>query len=129
MDQFREANFFSRNFFRDENSSTESENHAESDDINGMDTFILTSLAPISLFFPCKEGRMSHHKGGHVHYNITFNIGVIRLKDYLNFKMLHALGLLHEHQRPDRDEYIIVDMAAAARYKSVPQQLKKACFH
>ena len=24
--------------------------------INGMDTFILTSLAPISLFFPCKEG-------------------------------------------------------------------------
>ena len=24
--------------------------------VNGMDTFILTSLAPISLFFPCKEG-------------------------------------------------------------------------
>ena len=24
--------------------------------INGMNTFIMTSLAPISLFFPCKEG-------------------------------------------------------------------------
>ena len=48
---------------------------------------------------------------------------------FFNFQMLHALGLLHEHQRPDRDDYIIVDMVAAARYKSLPQQLKKASFH
>ena len=43
--------------------------------------------------------------------------------------MLHALGVLHEHQRPDRDQYIHVDMEAAARYDPwLPKQLKKACF-
>ena len=29
------------------------------------------------------------------------------------FQILHALGLLHEHQRPDRDDYVKVDMNAA----------------
>ena len=30
----------------------------------------------------------------------------------LNFKILHTLGLLHEHQRPDREKHVHVDMAA-----------------
>ena len=42
--------------------------------------------------------------------------------------MLHALGLLHEHQRPDRDQYIDVDMAAAQRYQGVSGQLRKDRF-
>ena len=43
------------------------------------------------------------------------------------FKILHALGLFHEHQRPDRDQYIDVDMSAdIVRY--CYNDLKKACF-
>ena len=30
----------------------------------------------------------------------------------LNFKILHTLGLLHEHQRPDREDHIDIDMAS-----------------
>ena len=41
--------------------------------------------------------------------------------------MLHALGLLHEHQRPDRDRYIDVDMEAASDL-GFYDALKKACF-
>ena len=44
-----------------------------------------------------------------------------------NSKILHALGLLHEHQRPDRDCYIDVDMVAARKY-GFDNQLKKASF-
>ena len=42
-------------------------------------------------------------------------------------KILHALGLFHEHQRPDRDLYIDVDMAAA-NASGLYHHLKKACF-
>ena len=44
-----------------------------------------------------------------------------------SFKILHALGLLHEHQRPDRDQYIDVNMTAATYY-GLNSQLRKACF-
>ena len=43
------------------------------------------------------------------------------------FQILHALGLLHEHQRPDRDQYINVDMAAAAKTGAL-RQFQKAGF-
>lgn len=41
--------------------------------------------------------------------------------------MLHALGLLHEHQRPDRDKYINVDMASIIKTGAV-KQFQKAGF-
>ena len=41
--------------------------------------------------------------------------------------MLHALGLLHEHQRPDRDQYIDVNMTAATYY-GLSKQLEKDSF-
>ena len=47
---------------------------------------------------------------------------------YNNFQILHALGLLHEHQRPDRDNYIDIDMAAVARTGAL-KQFQKASFH
>ena len=51
------------------------------------------------------------------------------LPEYYNnsVQILHALGLLHEHQRPDRDQYIDVDMTTATYYGR-SQQLRKACF-
>ena len=45
----------------------------------------------------------------------------------LFFQILHALGLLHEHQRPDRDRYIDVDMATVSAH-GFDNDLKKACF-
>ena len=52
---------------------------------------------------------------------------IIRIFRSKNFQILHALGLLHEHQRPDRDQYITVNMTAATYYGRY-QQLRKACF-
>ena len=43
------------------------------------------------------------------------------------FKTLHALGMLHEHQRPDRDDHISVDMDALAKIGQF-RQFEKACF-
>ena len=43
------------------------------------------------------------------------------------FQILHALGLLHEHQRPDRDQYINIDMTAAAK-TGLLQDFQKASF-
>ena len=47
--------------------------------------------------------------------------------NYDLFQILHALGLLHEHQRPDRDQYIDVDMDAVTAH-GFQDHLKKACF-
>ena len=38
------------------------------------------------------------------------------------------MGLLHEHQRPDRDEFIDVDLAAIAEYKDLLSQFRKVGF-
>ena len=43
------------------------------------------------------------------------------------FQVLHALGLLHEHQRPDRDKFIDIDMAAVAKTGAL-RQFQKAGF-
>ena len=42
-------------------------------------------------------------------------------------KILHALGLFHEHQRPDRDGNINVDMVKAKKYGFF-NDVRKACF-
>jgi len=54
-----------------------------------------------------------------------FNISIPH--NYDSFQILHALGLLHEHQRPDRDQYIDVDMDAVTAH-GFQDHLKKACF-
>ena len=43
------------------------------------------------------------------------------------FKILHTLGLLHEHQRPDRDVFIDIDMAAVNK-TGLFHEFKKAGF-
>ena len=45
------------------------------------------------------------------------------------FQILHALGLFHEHQRPDRDQYINIDMAAADRTGQIHQFQKDSFLH
>ena len=52
---------------------------------------------------------------------------IIRILKLKSVQILHALGLLHEHQRPDRDQYINVNMTAATLFGQF-QQLRKACF-
>ena len=61
-----------------------------------------------------------------VHCTVIYQ--VVYFKDHqLIFKILHALGLLHEHQRPDRDEHIVVDMISLKKF-GLDKHFKKACF-
>ena len=56
---------------------------------------------------------------------LYFIIAKSFLKKY--FQILHALGLFHEHQRPDRDGNINVDMVKAKKYGFF-NDVRKACF-
>ena len=51
----------------------------------------------------------------------------MKSKMNLLFQILHALGLFHEHQRPDRDQYIDVDMKTVSAL-GFYDDFKKACF-
>ena len=58
---------------------------------------------------------------------LSDKLGIYYIDNQLFFKILHALGLLHEHQRPDRDEHIVVDMITLKKF-GLDRHFKKACF-
>ena len=63
-----------------------------------------------------------------IHEVISVYTYIILLSNpHYSFQILHALGLLHEHQRPDRDDYIEIDTAAVARTGAF-KQFQKASF-
>ena len=84
---------------------------------------------------PRKKDFIKFHPGGDCHSKAGRQGGgqVIVLASYcaeehtLIHEILHALGLLHEHQRPDRDQYVDVNMTAANFY-GFSNDLRKECF-
>ena len=62
----------------------------------------------------CAQEHTIIHEVYFVIRNWTFESYSISIKQSL--QILHALGLLHEHQRHDRDQYIDVNMTAATQY-------------
>ena len=46
------------------------------------------------------------------------NVFLLRLFKCLSFKIFHTLGFYHEHQRPDRDQYIKIN------WNEIPQSLE-----
>ena len=56
-------------------------------------------------------------------YNIA---SIYESWNQIEFKILHALGFYHEHQRPDRDNFLKVDWSSvkSGTRKSVEHQIK-----
>ena len=79
----------------------------------------------IKLAPACAEEHTLVHEVYLVIQTWVFQSFSISIRQFL--KILHALGLLHEHQRPDRDNYIDVDMQTATSY-GLYYSLRKARF-
>ena len=63
-----------------------------------------------------------HFVRKNTHWFMRWFLSIVKLSLHSKlFQILHALGLLHEHQRPDRDQYIDVDMAAIAKTGALRQ--------
>ena len=79
----------------------------------------------IKLAPQCAEEHILIHEVYFIIHNWIFPSYSISTKQFL--KILHALGLFHEHQRPDRDNYIEVDMLTG-NSSGLYHQIKKARF-
>ena len=61
------------------------------------------------------------------HIQLLYRRLIIFYNSIISIQILHALGLLHEHQRPDRDNYTTVDTTAASYY-GLYNDVRKAGF-